>query len=83
MSKFIIHPAARISHLNLKVADMGRSLAFYCDVLGFRIRRYRSGSRLAFLGTGETSFDLALMTNMNQGGSPPPAGCTGLDHFVG
>jgi catechol 2,3-dioxygenase len=82
MSKFIIHPAARIGHLNLKVADMGRALAFYCDVLGFRIRRYRPGCRLAFLGAGETSFDLAITTDMGQEGSPPSAGCTGLDHFA-
>jgi catechol 2,3-dioxygenase-like lactoylglutathione lyase family enzyme len=47
MSKFTIHAAARIGHVNLKVADMGRALAFYCDVLGLRIRRYRPGSRLA------------------------------------
>ena len=44
MSKFTIHPAARIGHVNMKVADIGRALAFYCDVLGFRIRRYRPGT---------------------------------------
>lgn len=82
MSKFTIHPAARIGHVNLKVADMGRALAFYCNVLGFRIRRYRPGGRLAFLGAGESSFDLALSTATSQGGSPSPVGSTGLDHIA-
>lgn len=68
--------------MNLKVAHMERALAFYCDVLGFRIRRYEPGSWLAFLGAGESSFDLALTTRTSQGGSPPLQDCTGLDHIA-
>ncbi len=82
MSKFTIHPAARIGHLNLRVANMERALAFYCGVLGFRIRRHRPASRLAFLGAGESSFDLALSTDTSKGGLPPQASCTRLDHFA-
>ena len=82
MSQFTIHPAARLGHVNLKVADMQRALAFYCDILGFRIRRYRPGGRLAFLGAGESSFDLALLALADQEGSPPLANMTGLDHIA-
>ena len=30
-----IDPGARIGHVHLKVGDLDRALAFYCDVLGF------------------------------------------------
>jgi catechol 2,3-dioxygenase len=82
MSKYVIHPAARLGHVNLKVSAMERALTFYCDVLGFRIRRHQPGSWLAFLGAGESSFDLALTTRTSQGGDPPPSDCTGLDHIA-
>jgi catechol 2,3-dioxygenase len=32
-----IDPQARIGHVHLKVADLERSLGFYCDVLGFEL----------------------------------------------
>jgi len=32
-----ISSAARIGHVHLKVADLDRSLRFYCDVLGFSL----------------------------------------------
>jgi catechol 2,3-dioxygenase len=82
MAQFIIHPAARLGHVNLKVADMQRALAFYCDVLGFRIRRYRPGGQIAFLGAGESSFDLALVALADPVESPPSANIPGLDHIA-
>ena len=32
-----IDPLVRIGHVHLKVADLERSLRFYCGVLGFRM----------------------------------------------
>jgi catechol 2,3-dioxygenase len=32
-----IAAGTRIGHVHLKVADLGRALAFYCDVLGFQL----------------------------------------------
>ena len=32
-----IDPGVRIGHVHLKVADIERSLAFYCGVLGFEL----------------------------------------------
>jgi catechol 2,3-dioxygenase len=36
-----IHPAVRIGHVHLKVADLARAINFYRDVLGFEVtQRY-------------------------------------------
>jgi len=47
----------RILHTMLRVGNLERSLAFYCDVLGMRLLRrkdYESGrSTLAFVGYGD------------------------------
>jgi lactoylglutathione lyase len=47
----------RLLHTMLRVVDLERSLAFYCDVLGMRLLRkqdYPSGRfTLAFVGFGE------------------------------
>ena len=32
-----VHPAARIGHVHLKVADLDRAIAFYSGVLGFEL----------------------------------------------
>jgi len=34
-----IHPAVRVGHVHLKVADLDRAIAFYCDVLGCKVER--------------------------------------------
>ena len=45
-----IHPAVRIGHVHLKVADLERALGFYRDVLGFEVTQ-RMGRQAAFLST--------------------------------
>jgi len=35
----LIHPAVRIGHVHLKVADLDRALKFYCGVLGFELQQ--------------------------------------------
>ncbi len=37
MNNAPIHPAVRIGHVHLKVADLERALGFYRDVLGFEV----------------------------------------------
>ena len=32
-----IHPAVRVGHVHLRVADLDRALAFYRDALGFGV----------------------------------------------
>ena len=74
-----IDPGVRIGHVHLKVADLERSLGFYCGVLGFElIQRY--GTQAAFFSAGGYHHLLGLNTWERLGGSPPPPGTTGLFH---
>lgn len=74
-----IAPGARIGHVHLKVADLDRSLAFYCGVLGFQLMQ-RYGSQAAFISAGGYHHHIGLNTWQSKGGSPPPPGTTGLFH---
>jgi catechol 2,3-dioxygenase len=73
-----IHPQARIGHVHLKVADLPRALGFWRDVLGFEVMLERAGA--AFLSAGGYHHHIALNTWESAGGTPPPAGHTGLYH---
>mgnify|MGYP002777430245 CR=1 FL=1 len=74
-----IDPGTRIGHVHLKVADLERSLGFYCGVLGFQLMQ-RFGRQAAFVSAGGYHHHLGLNTWESLGGSPPPAGTTGLYH---
>ncbi len=74
-----LHPAVRIGHVHLKVADLDRALAFYCGVLGFEITQ-RYGTQAAFISAGGYHHHIGLNTWESRGGSPPAAGTTGLYH---
>jgi catechol 2,3-dioxygenase len=70
----------RIGHVHLKVADLERALAFYCDVLGFEMTQRRQGA--AFISAGGYHHHIALNTWESLGGSPPAPGSTGLYHLA-
>lgn len=74
-----ISPQVRIGHVHLKVADLERSLGFYCGVLGFELMQ-RFGRQAAFISAGGYHHHIGLNTWESLGGSPPPAGSTGLYH---
>lgn len=74
-----ISPATRIGHVHLKVADLQRALDFYCGVLGFELTQ-RYGTQAAFISAGGYHHHIGLNTWESLGGSPPPAGATGLYH---
>lgn len=74
-----IDPQVRIGHVHLKVADLERSLRFYCGVLGFELTQ-RYGTQAAFVSAGDYHHHIGLNTWESQGGSPPPPGTTGLYH---
>lgn len=76
-----IDAGVRIGHVHLKVADIERSLAFYCGVLGFEIKQ-RFGKGAAFLAAGGYHHHIGLNTWESRGGVPPPAGTTGLYHVA-
>jgi len=75
-----VHPATRIGHVHLKVADLDRAIGFYSGVLGFEIMQYYSGGRAAFLSAGGYHHHIGLNTWQSLGGTPPPPGHTGLFH---
>jgi len=74
-----IDPQVHIGHVHLKVSDLERSLQFYCGVLGFALMQ-RMGSEAAFVSAGGYHHHIGLNTWESRGGSPPPAGTTGLFH---
>lgn len=74
-----IDPGVRIGHVHLKVANLERSLQFYCGVLGFELTQ-RYGSQAAFVSAGGYHHHLGLNTWESLNGTPPPAGSTGLYH---
>jgi catechol 2,3-dioxygenase len=76
-----IHPGTRIGHVHLKVADIERSLAFYCGILGFELTQ-RYGLDAAFISAGGYHHHIGLNTWESRGGTPPPPGTTGLYHLA-
>ncbi len=70
-----IHPETTIGQVCLTVADLGRSLAFYQDVLGFTPRRDGSAATLEVGGT-------PLVQLIEQPGARPVRGVAGLYHFA-
>ncbi len=76
-----LHPDVRIGHVHLKVADLDRSLSFYCGVLGFQLMQ-RLGPGAAFISAGGYHHHIGLNTWESEGGTPPPPGSTGLYHLA-
>jgi len=76
-----IDPRVDIGHVHLKVSDIDRALEFWEGVLGFEIQ-HRYGDEAVFLSAGGYHHHIALNTWESKGGSPPPAGTTGLYHVA-
>jgi len=76
-----IDPDVDIGHVHLKVADLKRSLNFYCGVLGFELTQ-SYGTEAAFVSAGGYHHHIGMNTWESLGGSPPPRGTTGLYHFA-
>ena len=73
-----IDPRTEIGYAHLAVADLGRSLDFYTETLGFRLLSRQGGT--ATLGAdGETPL---LLLSEEPGARPRPEGTTGLYHFA-
>jgi len=73
--------SARVGHVNLKVADLDRALAFYEGVLGLTVTK-RLGNVAAFLAFGKYHHDVCLNTWKSANGNPPAEGTTGLFHVA-
>lgn len=68
-----------VGHVHLRVADLDRAIAFYRDIVGLQVKaRYRD--QAAFLGADGYHHHVGLNVWESLGGTPPPAGHTGLYH---
>jgi catechol 2,3-dioxygenase len=81
MDEAPINPQVRIGHVHLKVSDLGRSVQFYRDALGFEVQQY-FGRSAAFLSAGGYHHHIGLNTWESKGGTPPPPRSTGLYHVA-
>lgn len=79
MSNYKIPAGTTIGHVHLKVADLERSLNFYCEILGFELMT-TYGDQAAFISAGGYHHHIGLNTWQSLDGSPPPRNSTGLFH---
>src|SRR5215217_1239430 len=77
-----IHPAVRVGHVHLRVADLDRALAFYRDALGLTVTAdaREAGLPMVLLAAGDYHHHIGLNTFESAGANPPPPGHTGLYH---
>ncbi|CAN5662465.1 VOC family protein [soil metagenome] len=76
-----INSGARIGHVHLKVADIGRALGFYRDILGFEVTQWY-GDDAVFVSAGGYHHHIGLNTWMSKGAPPAPRGSVGLFHLA-
>ena len=77
--QYRIPAATRIGHVHLKVADLERSLHFYCDLLGFT-ETTRYGSQAAFISAGDYHHHIGLNTWQSKGAPRAAKQGVGLFH---
>lgn len=79
MEPFTIAANLSLGPVELKVADLGRSLAFYEGVLGLKVREVGDGARVVELRAGDAPL---LLLHELPGAQRKPAGTTGLYHLA-
>jgi catechol 2,3-dioxygenase len=79
MSRFRLPDAAHIARVHLRVSSLSEALAFYLDILGFRLIE-REGDTAALSATGAGPAQI-LVTGL-PGARRKPRGTTGLYHVA-
>jgi catechol 2,3-dioxygenase len=79
MGKFMIAADLALGPAEFTVADIGRSLAFYGDVLGLKAREVGDGARVVALAAGDEPL---LLLHERPGARRKPAHTTGLYHVA-
>ena len=78
-TKYAVPSETRIGHVHLKVADIKRSLAFYCDLLGFElVTMYQDAA--AFISAGGYHHHIGLNTWYSKDAPPATREGVGLYH---
>lgn len=76
-----VHPATRIGHVHLKVANIERALSFYRDLLGFEVTQWY-GDEAVFLSAGGYHHHIGLNTWQSRNAPPAPRNTAGLYHLA-
>lgn len=76
---YTIPNQTRIGHVHLKVADLERSLSFYCELLGFELTT-TYGDQAAFISAGGYHHHIGLNTWHSKDSPPAPQHHPGLFH---
>ncbi|MBA2535044.1 MAG: VOC family protein [Rubrobacter sp.] len=80
-SKRVVNAGTRIGHVHLKVANIGRALEFYRDVLGFEITQWY-GDDAVFLSAGGYHHHIGLNTCIILNADPATNNSAGLFHLA-
>jgi glyoxylase I family protein len=72
-----------IDHVVLRVSDLERMRAFYCDVLGCELEKVQEGLGLTQLRAGRALIDLVSVAGPigQTGGAAPGKSGRNMDHF--
>uniref|UniRef100_UPI00404B8B9D VOC family protein n=1 Tax=Gelidibacter sp. TaxID=2018083 RepID=UPI00404B8B9D len=76
---YTIPAQTRIGHVHLKVANLERSLQFYCELLGFEVTMMY-GNQAAFISAGGYHHHIGLNTWHSKDAGPAPKHNVGLYH---
>lgn len=76
-----VSPGTGIGHVHLKVANIGRALGFYRDILGFEVMQWY-GEDAVFLSAGGYHHHIGLNTWMSKNAGPAPRNSAGLFHLA-
>jgi catechol 2,3-dioxygenase len=76
---YTIPAQTHIGHVHLKVADINRSLEFYCSLLGFELTTMY-GDNAAFISAGGYHHHIGLNTWYSKGLGAAPVHSVGLFH---
>ena len=78
-NSYTIPAQTRIGHVHLKVANLERSLQFYCELLGFEVTMLY-GNQAAFISAGGYHHHIGLNTWHSKDSGPAPKHSVGLYH---
>jgi catechol 2,3-dioxygenase-like lactoylglutathione lyase family enzyme len=74
----------KIDHVVLRIRDLDKSLAFYCDVIGCTIEKRQEAIGLIQVRAGASLIDLVPLDRPlgKMGGAPPQQEGRNVDHFA-